>query len=68
MTDDEVTAHFLARAACYRCGAAQVTDPHLAGLYRLVGEGLENLARVQKRKSVSANALRRLPPLVRHVN
>ena len=38
----------LARAAYHRCGAVQVPNPHLSGLYRLVGEGLENLAKAQK--------------------
>jgi hypothetical protein len=69
MTDDEAATHFLARAACYRCGAEHVTNPHLAGLYRLSGEGLENLAKAQKIKPAPRSAFVTSPgPPSAHLN
>jgi hypothetical protein len=44
MTNDAASTHFLARAAHYRLAAEEVTDPDLVALYRLVTEGLENVA------------------------
>jgi len=45
MTDDEASTHFLARAVHYRMEAEKITDPDLVTLYRLVAEGLENVAK-----------------------
>ena len=44
MTDDEPGTQFHAQAAHYRLAAEETTDPDLVILYRLVAEGLENVA------------------------
>jgi glucose-6-phosphate-specific signal transduction histidine kinase len=51
MTDDEASTHFLARAVHYRLEAENVTDPDLVSLYRLVAEGLENVAKAVNQSS-----------------
>ena len=44
MSHDETAAHFQARSVQYRSEAAHAANPDLAKLYRLVADGLENVA------------------------
>ena len=44
MTGDEPVTQFHARAAHYRLAAEDATNPDMVALYRLVAEGLENVA------------------------
>jgi hypothetical protein len=54
MTEDEASTHFLARAVHYRLEAEKVTNPDLVTLYRLVAEGLENVANALETDSETA--------------
>ena len=44
MTHEETVAHFQARSAQYRSEADHAANPDLANVYRLVADGLENVA------------------------
>jgi hypothetical protein len=54
VADCNPSPFFLARATHYRLEAEKVTDPDLVTLYRLVVEGLENIANALESDSGAA--------------